>query len=285
MGESIGNSVGMAMKVSVLMPTYNHQATIAQAIESFLAQQYQFEAELIISNDASTDSTSEIAKSYALRFPDRIRLIDKPQNEGLMRNYKTLMEAAKGEYIAILESDDYWTDPLKLQKQVDFLDANADYGLSFTRVRFLQDGVLRDGYDYSELMEGLQGELYSYMLLRSIIYSPTVVFRRCLFEKYCNIDDYVAGKFITFDYPVWLSIAAHSKCHFLKDLTSVYRISSNSISNTSNLRKRLEFEKGVSAIRSYITGLYGTGNIGSIRIWMREVVLQLRIIWRHIIGH
>lgn len=273
------------MKVSVLMPTYNHSATIAQAIDSFLAQKCSFDIQLLISDDASTDSTLSIARRYEAENPDKIEVISKPENEGLISNYKTLVSRADGEYLAVLESDDYWTDPLKLQKQVDFLDANTDYGLSFTRMRFLQEGVLRNGDDYSELVGKLQGKLYSYMLLRSIIYSPTVVFRRSLFEKYCNIDDYIAGKFITFDYPVWLSIAAHSKCHFLKDLTSVYRISSNSISNTSNLRKRLGFEKGISAIRSYITGLYGTGNIGGIRIWMREVVLQLRIIWRYVIVH
>ncbi|MCQ2360126.1 MAG: glycosyltransferase [Paludibacteraceae bacterium] len=273
------------MKVSVLMPTYNHSATIAQAIDSFLAQKCCFDIQLLISDDASTDATLSIARKYESENHDKIVVITKPENEGLIANYRTLVSRAEGEYLAVLESDDYWSDPLKLQKQIDFLDANADYGLSFTRVMFLQEGVLREDYDYSELLESLQGELYSYMLLRSIIYSPTVVFRRNLFEKYCNIDEYVAGKFITFDYPVWLSIAAHSKCNFLNDITAVYRISSSSISNTSNLRKRLEFEKGVSAIRSYITGLYGTGNIGSIRIWMRDVVLQLRIIWRYIIRH
>lgn len=273
------------MKVSVLMPTYNHSATIAQAIESFLAQKCSFDIQLLISDDASTDSTLSIARRYEAEYSDKIVVITKPENEGLIANYKTLVSRADGEYLAILESDDYWTDPLKLQKQVDFLDANADYGLSFTKVRFLQDEVLRKGYDYSELVERLHGELYSYMLLRSIIYSPTVVFRRSLFEKYCNIDDYVDGRFITFDYPVWLSIAAHSKCHFLNDMTSVYRISSKSISNTSNLRKRLEFEKGVSDIRSYVTRLYGTGNLSGAKIWCRECLLQLRIIFRHIIGH
>ncbi len=270
------------MKVSVLMPTYNHSATIAQAIDSFLAQKCCFDIQLLISDDASTDATLSIARKYESENHDKIVVITKPENEGLIANYRTLVSRAEGEYLAVLESDDYWSDPLKLQKQIDFLDANADYGLSFTRVMFLQEGVLREDYDYSELLESLQGELYSYMLLRSIIYSPTVVFRRNLFEKYCNIDEYVDGRFITFDYPVWLSILAHSKVHYLSDATAVYRVQSSSISNTGNLRKRLDFEKSIAECRSYVTAKYGTGNIWLAKIKAREALLLCRIIWRYL---
>ena len=99
------------MKVSVLMPTYNHEKTIAQAIESFLAQRCTFPIELCICDDASTDATPKIAAKYQQQYPNQITFIAKPVNQGLMRNYQTLLSVAKGQYLSILESDDYWTDP------------------------------------------------------------------------------------------------------------------------------------------------------------------------------
>lgn len=273
------------MKVSVIMPTYNHENTIAQAIESFLAQQCSFETELIIGNDASTDSTLEVAVFYAQRYPDKIKLIDKPVNEGLMRNYKTLMEVAKGEYVAILESDDYWIDPLKLEKQISSLDADAELGISFCRVNFMKDdGSIFASADCTNLVTSLGGQLYDYSLLRSIIYSPSVIFRKSYYDNYCNIQDYIDLGFRTFDYPAWLSIMAHSKAHYLSDLTAVYRIQSSSISNTNSLKKRLAFEKSVNDSRHYVTKLYGAGGVGNVRIALRETLIYLRIIWKYLVG-
>lgn len=269
------------MKVSVLMPTYNHEKTIAQAIESFLAQRCTFPIELCICDDASTDATPKIAAKYQQQYPNQITFIAKPVNQGLMRNYQTLLSVAKGQYLSILESDDYWTDPLKLQKQVDFLDANEEYGLSFTRVSFWQDGVLKQAKNVEEVVAKHANDLYSYMLLRSIIYSPTTCFRRSLLDAYCNVDEYVRLDFKTFDYPVWLSLARFSKVHYLPDDTAVYRISGASISNTSDVSKRLKFELAVIKIRHYVIGLYGTGCLSLRAIRRREAVVSARILWRH----
>lgn len=269
------------MKVSVLMPTYNHEKTIAQAIESFLAQRCTFPIELCICDDASTDATPKIAAKYQQQYPNQITFIAKPVNQGLMRNYQTLLSVAKGQYLSILESDDYWTDPLKLQKQVDFLDANEEYGLSFTRVSFWQDGVLKQAKNVGEVVAKHANDLYSYMLLRSIIYSPTTCFRRSFLDAYCNVDEYVRLDFKTFDYPVWLSLARFSKVHYLPDDTAVYRISGASISNTSDVSKRLKFELAVIKIRHYVVGLYGTGCLSLRAIRRREAVVSARILWRH----
>ncbi len=112
------------MKVSVLMPSYNHELYIAQAIDSFLAQECNFNIELLIGDDRSTDNTLSVAKEYSLKYPHKIKLIAHSENQGLLKNYQSLINIAQGEYFAVLESDDYWTDPKKLQKQVDSLDVN-----------------------------------------------------------------------------------------------------------------------------------------------------------------
>jgi glycosyltransferase involved in cell wall biosynthesis len=269
------------MKVSVLMPTYSHAATIGQAIESFLNQETGFSSELLISDDASPDNTAEIAKEYAVNFPDRIRFIGKKVNEGLLKNYRSLLSISQGQYIAILESDDYWTDPHKLAKQVSYLDDHPEYGLSFTRWHRLREGTLQVSGDESEILKENADRMYSYLLLRNIIFSPTVCFRRSDFDKYCDIEGYILNGFVTFDYPVWLSLARHTRIHYLSDPTAVYRVSGTSISNTKDLEKRLMFEYETARIRRYIIQLYGKGDLKMSQLLKREKIVRSRLCFRN----
>ncbi len=268
------------MKVSVLMPTYMHEKYISQAIESFLTQKCSYTCELLINDDCSKDKTAEIAAEYANKYPEKVKFFAQKENKGLLENYKFLLSKASGEYIAILESDDYWTDPKKLEKQISFLENNSEYGLSFTGWTRDRDGE-QDSFSNDSFLCNLSvSDAYKYILLRNIIRAVTVVFRRSEFDKYCNIDDYIHNKFITFDYPVWLSILAHNKVHYLPECTAVYREIGTSISNTSNLSKRLNFEREVYKIRRYIINLYGSAGLSAGKIRLREAIVLSRIAWR-----
>ena len=115
--------------VTILMPTYNHERYISQAIESVLAQKTNYPYELLIHDDCSTDSTLAIAQNYTTKHPDKIKIFTEEENQGLLKSYKRLIEQSNGKYLAILESDDYWLDKNKLQIQIDFLESNSDYGI------------------------------------------------------------------------------------------------------------------------------------------------------------
>lgn len=117
------------IKVSVAMITYNHEAFIAQAIESVLIQQTNFAVELVIGEDCSTDNTRTIVRDFAERYPDHIRLLLPEHNLGMLPNFVATLKACRGQYVALLEGDDYWTDPFKLQKQVEFLEGHPEYVL------------------------------------------------------------------------------------------------------------------------------------------------------------
>ena len=112
--------------VSVLMITYNHENFIREAIEGVLMQKTDFPIELIIGEDCSTDGTRKIVMEYASKYPDIIRPLLPDSNLGMMKNFIETMQAATGKYIALCEGDDYWTDPYKLQKQVDILNKLPD---------------------------------------------------------------------------------------------------------------------------------------------------------------
>ena len=115
--------------LDVIMPAYNHEQFIAQAIESVLMQECSYHYRLIIGEDCSTDGTRLICQQFADQYPERILLIGHESNSGIAQNYKSLFEAASAKYIAILEGDDYWTDKHKLQKQIQILESDGDIGL------------------------------------------------------------------------------------------------------------------------------------------------------------
>jgi len=130
--------------VAVYMICYNCEAYIAQAIEGVLMQQTDFTIRLFIGDDASTDGTVGICKAYQARFPEQIELLLHPVNIGAVNNAKTVYHAclASGAaYIAMCEGDDYWTDPLKLQKQVTLLNENPQYALCFHEVFQLNEAT------------------------------------------------------------------------------------------------------------------------------------------------
>jgi glycosyltransferase involved in cell wall biosynthesis len=130
--------------VSVVMITYGHENYIHQAIEGVLMQQFDFEVELIIANDCSPDNTDEVVKNIISSNLTNIKIIyfKHEKNIGMMPNFIFALEKAKGKYIALCEGDDYWTDFHKLQKQVDFLEANSTYSACFTDVSLLNEEKL-----------------------------------------------------------------------------------------------------------------------------------------------
>ncbi|QYS90774.1 glycosyltransferase [Flavobacterium covae] len=135
------------IKVSVCMITYNHEKYIKQAIESILMQKTNFDFELIISNDNSNDTTHKIILDLLEEHIDskKIKYLHNKKNLGMMPNFIQAIQNCKGEYIALCEGDDYWTDPEKLQKQVDFLDTNKNFAICFHPVNIdYQNEIIED---------------------------------------------------------------------------------------------------------------------------------------------
>ena len=128
--------------VSVIVLTYNHEKYIRKALDSILMQNVNFKYEILIGDDASIDETPKILKEYQKRYPDMIRLWQREQNLGATQNAYELMNAARGNYIASCEGDDYWLTSNKLQKQVDFLEANLQYIGCAHKCRIIdEDGI------------------------------------------------------------------------------------------------------------------------------------------------
>ena len=130
------------MKVSIIVPCYNFEEHIEQSILSAVSQKTNFEFEILVRDDMSTD-TSQICIERVATFNKNVKYFKAEENLGAGNNIKFLTEQAKGEYIAYLDGDDYWTDINKLQNQIDFLDSNPDYIMTFTGY------WMKDGKNYS----------------------------------------------------------------------------------------------------------------------------------------
>lgn len=218
---------------SISCLTYNHVKYIRQCLDGFLMQQCDFKFEVLIHDDASTDGTIDIIREYQERYPEIIKPIIQTENQyskgvrGMNQKYN--YTRAKGKYIALCEGDDYWIDPLKLQKQVDILESNQEIGICVTRV----NGVLDQSGKKIELREFVNSNkknIYSIKDYLKYRFSQTssFVFRKELYDE--NIlKGYHAG-----DQALVLNIALKSKIYYLNDITSVYRINEHSITNISN---------------------------------------------------
>ncbi len=165
------------MKVSVFIVTYNQEQYIEDCLNSILHQQTNFDYEVVIGEDCSTDKTLEICKKYAKKC-NNIRLLPSQTNLGHVKSWERVLNACKGKYIAMCEGDDYWIDEHKLQKQVDFLDNHPDYSLTFHKVKL----VYNDNVKKESLFSHLREKEYSAKEVYDTwsVLTSSVVFRNCL---------------------------------------------------------------------------------------------------------
>lgn len=226
--------------VSVLMITYNHENFIREAIEGVLMQKTDFPVELIIGEDCSTDSTRKICLEYKAKYPDKIRLLLPEFNLGVMRNFIETMQAATGKYIALCEGDDYWTDQYKLQKQVDFLEANSDYSCCFHRYDILDEETnlkRKDNIEFLFIDNDLKGcEISTELFLNKWITQPlTIVFRK----ESLDINSLVKYKF-TRDQHLIYHLLQSGKTYMFAFNAGVYREHMGGIHGKQSLKHQCD---------------------------------------------
>lgn len=223
--------------------TYNHEHYIRQCLEGFIIQKTTFPFIAIVHDDASTDKTAEIIEEYALKYPDIIKPILEKENQyskhdgslGRILN-NAIPESVK--YIAMCEGDDYWTDPLKLQKQVNILESNPEYGLIHTNFKIVNEANISE-YRLNQGSLNEKNCLESLLLGNHDIGTLTTVYRKKTYESLPHY--YRTQRFLMGDLPLWLEFAKFSKVAFIPDITASYRRLENSASHSSDFNKRIMF--------------------------------------------
>lgn len=206
------------MKVSALIITYNQERYIAQAIESALMQETDFDYEVVISEDCSPDGTRAIVQDYEARHPGRIRVDYSPRNLGGVENFVLSFRGCRGEYVALLEGDDYWTSPRKLQAQADFLDGHPECSMCVHGVT----EVFENGRRPVEWIAPDQKEISTLgdLLLNNFVHTSSAMLRHDAFEDYPR---WVYDAPFS-DYPTWVQAATHGDIGYLKEFLGAYRV-------------------------------------------------------------
>jgi glycosyltransferase involved in cell wall biosynthesis len=221
--------------VSVCVVTFNHKNYIKKCLEGILMQQTTFPFELVLGEDESDDGTRNICIKYAEKYPDKIKLFLRSRKDVIHINGKATgrynfiesLKACQGKYIALCEGDDYWTDPLKLQKQVDFLEAHEDYAICFHKVKLLNPkGNLLD--DFITKIPNNYENFETLLGARNFIHTPSVVFRNCINQLPSQFKLAPFG-----DQFLHLLVAKHGKLKFLEEVMGVYRYNVGVISKMS----------------------------------------------------
>lgn len=272
--------------VTVCITTFNHRKFIEQTLHGILGQETAFPIEVVIGDDCSTDGSLELLKRFHRENPQTLRLLLAKRNlceiVGMPRCtlLKTLW-AARGRYIALCEGDDYWTDPLKLQKQVDILEQNPSCALSFCNLQVLYDDLAHEPHDAyqeaacqpSESRIGVfahprKRTTLADLMKGNYIHTPGVLFRNWVSDE--GIPEYMAEVRIG-DWPLHLSTATRGDLHYSLEVMGVYRVHQGGMWS-----RRSESEKLLLSLGQYPPLLRSEiFDKGCEVFWLRKVRKQL----------
>ena len=266
-------------KVLVRCFTFNHSIYIEDTLNGFAMQQTNFPFVCLVVDDASTDGEQEVIKAWMERECDvsRAEIIDIPTSVVIIVPHKSNASCTfafyllkqnlyrtgdkkmnhvypwreKCEYEALCEGDDYWIDPLKLQKQVDVMDSDECTGLCYTRAKKFNQSI----GEGTELC-GLEYNGFSQMLRENPVVTLTTMYRVDLYDKYIRDINPYTKSWKMGDYPFWLWIAAHFKVRYLSDVTGVYRVLLNSASHSDSKEVQIQFILSSYEIQLYFAERY-----------------------------
>lgn len=236
--------------VSIRCLVYNHEPYLKQCLEGIVMQKTDFKFEAIVHDDASTDKSAIIIKEYAEKYPAIIKPIFEKENQyskrdGSLNRIMNNSVSPSAKYIAICEGDDYWIDPYKLQKQVDFLEKNPDYGLVCSDINYFINNENRFINNYFRTKKIPIKYTFEDFLINAWFIAPcTWVFRKEYMPNHNK-------NFIVGDLPILLEISSISKIKFIDTPLSVYRVLKNSASHLKNFSAYKIYNEGIYKIQEF----------------------------------
>lgn len=246
----------MKPKLTVLCLTYNQEKFVSQTLNGFIMQKTNFSYEVIISDDASQDKTPEIIESFAQEYPSIIKPILRQNNVGPARNWLEALNSIKSEYVLYTDGDDYFTDPYKLQKQVDYLDSHPECSICFHPVLVKWERNTEKDVNKDTIFPTSKFRFHKEMLtLDDLLQHNFIQTNSCMYRWRFNQKEQILDVFpdniIPGDYFLHLLHAQKGKIGFIPDIMSVYRIHDGGIWNGSGKCDEWFVRYGISHIRFF----------------------------------
>lgn len=212
-------------KVSVLICTYNHENYIEESITSALRQCFSQSYEILIGDDFSSDFTRRIVEQYQKAYPNQIRSFFNPNNLGASANFLGLVKASRGEYVAVLDGDDFWIDPYKLQKQWEIVQKDPSYGMVCSYASVLD----QESHRLIGTLGNKSVECFKDLIVSDVdVASPTLFFNKRVLEKCISESDWYISNNYFFDSVISYWFAYFSRIYFIPEELAVYRVLRNS---------------------------------------------------------
>lgn len=249
--EKISKNPQLSVKVLV----YNSDKYLRQCFDSILSQRVNFEYEIIVGEDCSTDKSRQICIEYQQKYPHLIRLVLHEKNLGLIGNCQSVNALHRGKYLILLGGDDYFCADDKFQMQYDYMETHSDVGLCFTNV--IQ--CTEEGKELSTPM--LESEIASIcfedQLINSKYFGPnTWMIRRSEFDRLIDMQSW----FVDESLATTLDFLHESKLHFIDKVTTVYRSRENSLSSFRDIQRRWKYESGIYVMQMYYAKKYAVSD-------------------------
>lgn len=243
------------MKVSIICTNYNKEAWIEEAIKGFLNQKCDFDYEIILVDDASSDHSPQIIERYANQYPDKIKAVFHQENLGITKTWLDICQLAQGDYIARCDGDDYWIDVYKLQKQVDILERStaskwscSDFNIisesgELRQKKAIENGIIRKMSSFEEMLA-----------FRGMTMSSTWLVDRNLMLE---VNDAISPDAVDDTFSLQLELFTRTELTFLPEATTVYRLHEGSDSHPASVEKLSErFEKLQETQEEYLEKYY-----------------------------
>ena len=277
--------------VSVIVLTYNQEATVARAIDSVLAQEAgPFSFEVLIGEDASTDATREICIDYAKRYPDIVRIMPLSANKGVVRNYFDTLSECRGRYIADCAGDDYWTDVTRLRRQAALLDTEQDVvithgawrevditGTTLRHCRPYGTGGSGKTVEGRELLEPLLAHLRP-----TCIHLSTAMYRADVARKAISVNRSVVDNpdFQCEDLPLTAALLASGRVAYDPTELLAYTVGESTVSNPENIEKALRFYAATVRCTNSLAHHYGVRS-AALEHYFRSRAIYMAKLARH----
>lgn len=256
--------------VTIHCLVYNHEPYLRQCLDGFVMQKANFKFEAIVHDDCSTDGSAEIIREYAERFPNIIKPIYEEENQyskdGFRGINKIMLTHTKGTYIAFCEGDDYWIDPLKLQKQVDILEKDNSLNLVYTGFKNIDSHdkpIERSYYDILQ-KQSPSGDILGMLFKKNYVMTVTAMYRKSLYDSML-----LQRCPVFYDYSLALTAAMLGKVRFLSDKTACYRMTPGSLIVSHKESLKDDFDK----IYAYYAQAFVKNNGFTRTIFQRTIVL------------
>ena len=239
--------------VTIQCTVYNHEPYLRKCLDGFVMQQTTFPFEAIVHDDASTDGSADVIREYAEKYPDIIKPIYETENQFKKNKIGKIMNQAvhpDAKYLAFCDGDDYWTDPNKLQMQVDIMEADEEVGLVHSTAKVFD----QHRGEFLKKLWGNPCQSFEDELIVNRIITLTTCLRRDVFSSYlkfiyANINNHKPWKMG--DYPKWLYMCYYSKTYFIEKPTGVYRVLQKSASHDPDIQKMADFEISAFDVKEF----------------------------------